>query len=216
MVWAGKSSMVYQAHILSNYWVSGSPSCIPNTLPHSFPFFLLPMPECACPEIAELFPQFVYMYAGFQTWPVKNVKHWQLPVPQISGFSRTSHANPGNMYIHGKLLTRRIHLQRWNRGLRWFWDSKAVLSGFSLLSILFWYCFTYFSIISPLISFILFALCLGSSLFLLRGGSRNYYWVLCKYSYIGHFSSLYIKEVFSPFRVREFYWLSSFYIVCKV
>ena len=140
MLWAGKGSMAYQACILSNYQVSGSPSCIPNTLPHSFPIFpifLLPMLERACPEIAKLFPWSVYAYAGFRTQPVMNIKHWQLLVPQILGFSRTSHANPGNMYIHGKLLTRRIHLRRWNRGLRRFWDSKAVLSGFSLLSILF-------------------------------------------------------------------------------
>ena len=177
-LWVGKRFMPYQARILPIYWVSGSPSCIPNTLPHSFPIFpifLLPMPEHACLEITKLFPRFVYMYARFWTRPVKTVKHWQLPVPQILGFSRTSHANPGNMYIHGKLLTRRIHLRCWNRGLRRFWDSEAVLSGFSLLSILFWYCFTYFSIISPSIPFILFALCLGSSLFLLHGGSQNYY-----------------------------------------
>ena len=177
-LWVGKSFMPYQACILPNYWVSGSPSRIPNTLPHSFPIspiFPLPMPEHTCPEIAKLFPQFVYMYTGFWSQPVKNIKHWQLLVPQILGFSRTSHANPGNMYIHGKLLMRRTHLQCWNRGLRRFWDSKAVLGSFSLLSILFWYCFAYFSIISPLISFILFALCLGSSLFLLCGSFRNYY-----------------------------------------
>ena len=59
VLWVGKSSMAYQAHILSNYQVSGSPSCIPNTLPHSFPifpYFLLPMLECTCLEIAELVP----------------------------------------------------------------------------------------------------------------------------------------------------------------
>ena len=33
------SFMPYQARISPNYWVSGSPSCIPNTLPHSFPIF---------------------------------------------------------------------------------------------------------------------------------------------------------------------------------
>ena len=38
-LWAGKSSMPYQACISSNYQVSGSPSHIPNTLPHSFPIF---------------------------------------------------------------------------------------------------------------------------------------------------------------------------------
>ena len=100
------------------------------------------MPECACLEISELFPWFVYAYARFRTWPVKNVKHRQLLAPQISGFSRTSHANPGNIYIHGKLLTRRIHLRRWNRGLSRFWDSKAVLSGFQ-------YCFDIVLPISP-------------------------------------------------------------------
>ena len=83
----------------------------PYHIPFQFsPFFLLPMPEGAHLEIAKLFPWSVYAYARFQTQPVKNIKHWQLLVPQISGFSRTSHANPGNMYIHGKLLTRRIHL----------------------------------------------------------------------------------------------------------
>ena len=170
--------MPYQARISPIYWVSGSPSCIPNTLPHSFPIspiFLLLMPERTCPEIAELFPRSVYAYAGYRSRPVKNVKHRQLPVPQKPDSSRTSHANPGDMYIHGKLRTRRTRLRRWNRGLRRFWDSKAVLGSFSLFSILFWYCFTYFSIISPPISFILFALCLGSSLFLFRGGSQNYY-----------------------------------------
>ena len=124
----------YRAHSsLSTDVLWHSPSHIPNTLPHSFPIFpifLLPMPERACLEIAELFPWFVYTYAGFWTWPVKNVKHQQLLVPQILGFSRTSHANPGNMHIHGKLLTRRINLRRWNRGLRRFWDSKVVLGSF--------------------------------------------------------------------------------------
>ena len=164
------------------------------------------------PEIAKSFPQSVYAYARFWTQPVENVKHEQFLVPQIWGFSRTSQANPYEMYMYGKLLTRRVHLCHYIRGLRRFWDYKVVLSSFSLISILCWYCFTYFSIISPLISFILFAPCLGSSLFLFRGSSQIYYWVLCRYSYIGYFSlfCIYNKEVFSPFRKREFYCLQFF------
>ena len=107
-------------------------------IPFQFPpFFLLPMPERACLEIAELFPWSVYAYTGFRTRPVKNVKHRQLPVPQISGFSRTSQANPYKMYMYGKLWTRRVHLCCHIRVWRRFWDSKAVLGSFSLFSILF-------------------------------------------------------------------------------
>ena len=56
VLWAGKSSMVYQACILSNYWVSGSPSHIPNTLSHSFSIFPMvcvrvhQIPDSACQE----------------------------------------------------------------------------------------------------------------------------------------------------------------------
>ena len=70
-VWAGKSSMVYQARILLNYHFSHA-SPTPYHIPFQFsPFFLLPMPEHTCPDIAELFPWSVYAYTGIQTQNVK-------------------------------------------------------------------------------------------------------------------------------------------------
>ena len=115
----------------------------------------------------------MYTYAGFWTQNVKNIKHWQLPVPQKLDSSRTVHANLYNIYIDRKLQTRRIYLRCWNRG---FWQVQDIIVSWSGFS----YCFHYF----PIIQFISFAPCLGLVLFLLHGGSHGYYWVLVNYSYI--------------------------------
>ena len=83
----------------------------PYHIPFQFsPIFYFPCWNMLVRKLRNCSHSFVYVYAGFRTQPVKNVKHWQLPVPQILGFSRTSHANPGDMYIHGKLRTRRTRL----------------------------------------------------------------------------------------------------------
>ena len=91
------------------------PTIFLSHFPH-FPYF--PCWNVLSQKLLKMFPQSMYAYTGFWTWNVKNVKHWQLPVPQKPDSSRTVYANPINMHIDRKLQTRRIHLQHWNRG---FW-----------------------------------------------------------------------------------------------